>query len=178
MYGSSSSNYGVAGVTTSGNGVYGQVSAASQAGVVGRQEDASGNWAIYGFGNIGATGTKSAVVPVNKGSEYVTLYCMESPECWFEDFGFGQLSGGTATVAIDPLFAQTIGTESYFVFLQAEGQCKGLFVSQKTSTSFVVEELHEGTSGAPFAYRLVGQRKDVTAPRLNRVELPDVPKMP
>ncbi len=174
VYGSSPTNYGVAGVTTSGNGVYGQVGTAPQAGVVGRQTDTSGNWALFGFGNIGASGTKSAVVPVNNGSEHVTLYCVESPECWFEDFGSGQLSGGTAAVAIDPLFAQTIETEGYFVFLQAEGQCKGLFVSQKTPTEFVVEELHEGTSSAPFAYRLVGRRKDVTAPRLNPVTLPDV----
>ena len=46
IYGSSPNNYAVVGVTTSGNGVYGQVSAANQSGVVGRQFDASGNWAI------------------------------------------------------------------------------------------------------------------------------------
>ena len=48
--------------------VYGQVSTASQAGVVGRQQAASGNWASYGFGNIGASGTKSAVVPAEDGN--------------------------------------------------------------------------------------------------------------
>ena len=105
VYGTSPGNYAVVGVTTSGNGVYGQVSTAPQAGIVGRQTDASGNWAIYGFGNIGATGTKSAVVPINDGAEHVTLYCVESPECSFEDFGSAQLSGGSTNVGIDPEFA-------------------------------------------------------------------------
>jgi len=72
-------NYAVAGVTTSGNGVYGQVSTASQAGVVGRQQASSGNWAVFGFGNIGATGTKSAVVPAEDGNGHLTRYCVESP---------------------------------------------------------------------------------------------------
>ena len=136
VYGSSTGNYGVVGVTTSGNGVYGQVSVAPQAGVVGRQEDSSGNWAVYGFGNIGATGTKSAVVPAQDGNGHLTLYCMESPECWFEDFGSARLSGGSASVRIDPEFAQTVHTGEYHVFVQAEGNCRGLFVRDKTATGF------------------------------------------
>jgi len=55
MPGSSPNNYAVVGVTTSGNGVYGQVATANQAGVVGRQLASSGNWAVFGFGNIRAT---------------------------------------------------------------------------------------------------------------------------
>lgn len=159
-------------MTNSGNGVYGQVSAASQAGVIGRTLDASGNWAIYAFGNIGATGTKSAVVPAQDGGAHVTLYCVESPECWFEDFGAAQLSGGAISVAIDPEVAQTIHTAQYHVFVQAEGECKGLSVRNKTATGFVVQELDGGTSSAHFAYRLVARRRDVTAPRLHRVALP------
>jgi len=175
IYGSSPNNYAVVGVTTSGNGVYGQVSTANQAGIVGRQEAAGGNWAIYGFGNIGATGTKSAVVPAEDGKGHMTLYCMESPECWFEDFGSARLSGGLASVRIDPEFAQTVHTGEYHVFLQAEGECRGLSVRDKTATGFVVQELGGGTSSAPFAYRIVARRKDVSATRLNRVPLPEAP---
>ena len=178
IYGSSPNNYAVVGVTTSGNGVYGQVSTANQAGIVGRQEAAGGNWAIYGFGNIGATGTKSAVVPAEDGNGHLTLYCMESPECWFEDFGSARLSGGLASVRIDPEFAQTVHTGEYHVFLQAEGECRGLSVRDKTATGFVVQELGGGTSSAPFAYRIVARRKDVPAARLNRVTLPQAPKAP
>lgn len=175
VYGGSPNNYAVVGVTTSGNGVYGQVATANQAGVVGRQEAASGNWAVYGFGNIGATGTKSAVVPAEDGKSHLTLYCMESPECWFEDFGSARLSHGSASVHLDPEFAQTVHTGEYHVFLQAEGECRGLSVRDKTPAGFVVQELGGGTSSAPFAYRIVARRKDVSAPRLNRVTLPDAP---
>ena len=175
VYGSSPNNYAVVGVTTSGNGVYGQVSTANQAGIVGRQEAAGGNWAIYGFGNIGATGTKSAVVPAEDGKGHMTLYCMESPECWFEDFGSARLSGGSVSVRIDPEFAQTVHMGDYHVFLQAEGQCKGLAVEGKTAAGFTVREFDGGRSNVSFAYRIVARRKDVSATRLNRVPLPEAP---
>jgi hypothetical protein len=50
---------------------------------------------------------------------------------------------------------------------------QGLSVRDKTATGFLVRELDGGTSNAPFAYRVVALRKDVTAPRLNRVWLPE-----
>jgi hypothetical protein len=59
------------------------------------------------------------------------------------------------------------------VFLQAEGECKGLSVRQKTATGFDVRELDGGKSDVAFAYRLVALRKGVNAPRLNRTALPD-----
>jgi hypothetical protein len=175
VLGESTSNYGVIGVSATGNGVYGQVTTTPQAGVVGRTLDASGNWAIYGFGNIGATGTKSAVVPTEVAGEYVTLYCVESPECWFEDFGGATLVKGSVRVVLDPAFAQTVETERYHVFLQAEGECKGLCVVQKSPTGFMVRELDGGRSDVAFCYRVVALRRGVVAPRLNRVSLPASP---
>jgi hypothetical protein len=171
VYGTSSGAYGVIGTSSSGNGVYGQTSTAPQAGVIGRTFDASGNWAIYGFGNIGATGTKSALVPAENGT-HRTLYCIESPECWFEDFGAAQLSGGTAQVQLDPLFAATIHSELYYIFLTPEGESKGLYVSAKTPTGFVVREVQGGTSTLAFSYRIVARRKDVAVQRLAQVVLP------
>ena len=172
LYGASPHNYGIVGVSTSGNGVYGQVSTANQAGLVGRQEAAGGNWAMYGFGNIGATGTKSAVVETPDGKGHMKLYCMESPECWFEDFGSASLAAGRVSVEIDSDFAHTVHTADYYVFLQAEGVCNGLRVSKKTAKSFVVEEIGGGTSGAAFSYRIVALRKGVDAPRFDRIALP------
>jgi hypothetical protein len=131
---------------------------------------------VFGFGNIGATGTKSALVPAQDGNGHLTLYCLESPECWFEDFGSGRLSGGSARVVIDPEFAQTVQVAGYHVFVQAEGSCRGLFVRDKTATGFVVQELGGGASSTPFAYRIVARRKNVAAPRLNRVQLPAAPE--
>lgn len=74
------------------------------------------------------------MVSAEDGNGHRTLYCMESPECWFEDFGSARLAGGSAKVAIDPEFAQTVQTAEYHVFVQAEGACRGLFVRDKTAT--------------------------------------------
>jgi hypothetical protein len=103
---------------------------------------------------------------------------MESPECWFEDFGAATLTGGSAQVSLDPLFANTVITQDYYVFLVPEGDCKGLYVSAKSAMGFVVRELQGGTNSLPFSYRVVARRKDVTAPRLRQVTLPAAPTAP
>ena len=63
---------------------------ASGFGVVG----SGGTYAFYGLGNSAVTGTKSALVPAENGT-HRTLYCVESPDCWFEDFGRGTQRYGT-----------------------------------------------------------------------------------
>jgi hypothetical protein len=171
VYGTSTSSYGVFGSSPSSYGVFGE----GLAGVVGQTRGSSGIWALFGFGSIGATGTKSALVPAVDGRGHMTLYCMESPECWFEDFGSARLSRGSVRVGIDLEFAQTVETGHYHVFLQAEGECNGLAVVEQTATGFVVRELGGGTSDAPFSYRIVALRRDVSAPRLNRIVLPAAP---
>ena len=45
----------------------------------------SGNYGVYYSGGLGGSGTKSAIVRTNDGPKAV--YCQESPENWFEDFG-------------------------------------------------------------------------------------------
>jgi hypothetical protein len=167
VYGSSPGNYAVVGVTNSGNGVYGQVAVAPQAGVIGRQSDASGNWGVYAFGNIGATGTKSSVVPVDNGARQVALYAVESPGVWFEDYGSGKLVSGVATVKIDPTYAQTVNTGvEYHVFLTPDGDCDGLYVTARTATSFEVRELHQGRSNVAFDYRIIAVRRGYETKRL------------
>jgi hypothetical protein len=59
-----------------------------------------------------------------------------------------------------------VKTERYFVFLSPEGDCKGLFVPEKTATGFHVRETEGGTSDTRFSYRIVALRADVDAPRL------------
>jgi len=167
VYGSSPSNYAVVGVTTSGNGVYGQVSVAPQAGTIGRTLDSSGNWGMYAFGNIGATGTKSSVVPVDNGTRQVALYAVESPDVWFEDYGSGRLVSGVATVKIDPAYAQTVNTGvEYHVFLTPDGDCEGLYVTARTATGFEVRELHQGKSNVAFDYRVIARRRGYETKRL------------
>lgn len=167
IYGSAPVNYGVVGVSTSGNGVYGQISVAPQAGVVGRTLDASGNWAVYAFGNFGATGTKSSVVPVDNGKRQVALYAVESPGVWFEDYGSGRLVSGVAIVKIDPAYAQTVNTGvEYHVFVTPAGDCQGLYVTARTATGFEVRELQHGKSNVGFDYRIIALRRGYESKRL------------
>ena len=99
------------------------------------------------------------------------LYCIESPESWFEDFGSGRLQHGSAEVVIDAGFAATVDTEDYFVFFTPEGDCRGLYVETKHPASFVVREMQGGASNARFSYRIVAKRNDVEAPRLKVVDI-------
>jgi hypothetical protein len=42
---------------------------------------------------------------------------VESPECWFEDFGFGELVDGQAQVQLDAGFSSVVISEVYHVFI-------------------------------------------------------------
>ena len=52
-------------------------------------------------------GTKSAAVPFPDGTQRA-LYCMESPELWFEDFGTAKLKAGRTVIKLDADFAKVI----------------------------------------------------------------------
>ncbi|MGA8154541.1 MAG: hypothetical protein WB952_26590 [Terriglobales bacterium] len=125
-------------------------------------KNASGNGcSIDLHGNINCTGSKNAVVPIDGGRRKVALSAIESPKNWFEDFGSDQLLNGAAVVHLEPEFAQTVNTAlAYHVFLTPNGDCQGLYVSQKTPGSFEVHELGKGTSNVKFDYRIVALRKN------------------
>jgi hypothetical protein len=111
-------------------------------------------------GNLVCTGSKSAVVPVDGGARKVALYAVESPENWFEDFGSGKLTEGVGTITLESTFSQTVNTGiDYHVFLTPNGDCKGLYVTRKTASSFEVLELEGGQSDVDFDYRIVARRK-------------------
>jgi hypothetical protein len=113
---------------------------------------------VDSLGNLTAAGTKSAVVSLKSGKE-VKMFAMESPQNWFEDFGSASLLGGIATVTLDTKFAQTIDANNYHVFVTPNGDCRGLYVTQKTPSSFEVRELSGGQSNVSFDYRIVALRK-------------------
>jgi len=110
-------------------------------------------------GDMYCSGSKSAVVPVDNGARKVALYAVESPKNWFEDFGSASLSNGSAVIPLESTFAQTVNTASYHVFLTPNGDCKGLYVSQKAAGGFEVRELGGGTSNISFDYRIVAERR-------------------
>ncbi len=108
---------------------------------------ASGGYGVYGgtavpggyaggfagpvlvVGDFTATGgTKSAAVPHPDGT-HRRLYCLESPESLFEDFGEARLVGGRAEVKLDPDFAAVVHNDKYFAFLTEVGDSGGLYVA-------------------------------------------------
>jgi hypothetical protein len=125
--------------------------------------EVTGNLVVYG-------GTKSVVVPFPDGS-HRQLYCMESPESWFEDFGSGHLTNGRAQIQLDPDFAATVSTDDYHVFIAEYDDNNALFVTNRTKAGFEVRA-KTSTSVAKFSYRVVVRRKDIAPVRLAKVPLP------
>jgi len=166
VIGSSGAQPGVIGTSKAQFGVYGFSN--DSAGVFGQTAN-PGSYAGAFLGNVlvagafAVTGAKGAAVPFPDGTRRL-LYCMESPELWFEDFGTAKLTRGRAVVELDARFA-TVITRDYRVFLTPEGDCRGLYVRRKTAASFEVRELMDGKSDVAFCYRIVGRRKDIKGHR-------------
>jgi hypothetical protein len=160
VVGTSSDSPGVIGTSNGQVGVFGF--SANSIGIVGQTNNPA-SFAGFFTGNVMITGTKSAAVPFPDGTRRA-LYCMESPELWFEDFGTARLKGGRTIVKLDADFAKVIKRGDYRVFVTPEGDCRGLYVRRKAN-SFEVRELMGGKSSITFSYRIVGRRKDIKTPR-------------
>lgn len=110
---------------------------------------------------VGA-GSVSTIVKDTKGHERI-LFCPEAPEILFEDYGVGQLNNGKVTINIDPIFAKNIVVNEKHplkVFIQLEGDCKGVYVTEKSKDSFTVKELSNGNSNIQFSWHIVANRID------------------
>jgi hypothetical protein len=118
-------------------------------------------------GNLSCTGQMKSVVASKDGSRQLETYTVQSAENWMEDYGSGQLTKGSATIQVDPAFAETANTGVEFhVFLTPGGDCKGLYVTNKTAGGFEVHELGGGASSIPFDYKIVAKRNGLEAQRL------------
>jgi hypothetical protein len=154
LYNATAFGIGVYGIADGGGIVTGNIDAA----VVGWRAN-NANYSGYFNGNHTiANGTKAASVPTTSGNQL--LYCMESPEVWFEDIGSGTLKNGTATINLDPLFLETVvidDTHPMHVFVQMEGESNEVYVV-KDKTSFKVKERSNGNSNVDFSYRIMAKR--------------------
>jgi hypothetical protein len=129
--------------------------------------DANGNLNISG--NLTVSGTKSSTAKLQNGRE-IALYAVESPENWFEDFGSGEMNNGVAWIPLEASFAEaTNATVSYHVFLTANGDSNGLYVSRKTTTGFEVREHGGAASNVAFDYRIVVRRRGYETIRMAEV---------
>ena len=134
-----------------------QPGAAGGAAVVGATNGVAGAFAaaFYGpvivGGDFTVFGAKSAAVPHPDGS-HRRLYCVESPESWFEDFGKSRLDCGEVVVPIDPDFAAVADLQDYHVFVTPY-EDHDLRVSEQTPTQFTVRAKVSRGRGTFFVAR-------------------------
>jgi hypothetical protein len=111
---------------------------------------------------IVGNGTVNTIVK-DLTDHYVLLSAPETPENLFMDYGTGQLQNGKVHITIDPILSKNIEVNDAHplrVFVQLEGDCKGVYVTNKTSTGFDVVELQGGTSNISFSWNVVANRAD------------------
>jgi hypothetical protein len=128
-------------------------------------------------GNQVVWGTKSAAARHTDGTHRL-LYCVESPESQFEDFGEARLVKGRARVRLDRDFVAVADTRQYHVFITPYGDSQGLYVMDRNANGFQVREQGGGTSSIRFSYRVVAKRRNVAARRFQKVAPPKRPKIP
>jgi hypothetical protein len=131
-----------------------------------RAEGATGVCSINQAGSMACTGQLKNLVTTHDARQ-VETYSVQSAENWLEDYGAGQLQSGSAIVALDPAFANTVNTGVEFhVFLTPKGDCEGLYVTNQTPASFEVHELRKGQSSVAFDYKIVAKRSGLETERL------------
>jgi hypothetical protein len=119
--------------------------------------DSAGNTHVYGTlylhsGQQTYAHTRSAGV-------HATTYTATMSSPTLEHIGEGQLTEGQAFVRLNPSFAQAIdSSKPYEVFITPEGDTRGVYVTQKTMTGFVVRENQSGRSTTAFSYRIVASQ--------------------
>jgi hypothetical protein len=178
VLGFSQQNHGIVGQSSRPffGGVIGVATIANTIGIYGTTNNGAGNVAAAtaGFmdGNfVVVHGVKSAAVPHPDGTHRL-VYCMESPENWFEDVGKAKLVNGHADVRLDADFAAIVQTDDYHVFLTTYGASHGLDVVSQGGTGFTVQEHNGGTGNVTFGYRVMAKRKDIATKRLATFDLP------
>lgn len=111
-----------------------------------------------------SAGAKATMVKDKKGDNRV-MYCPEAPEVLFQDYGTGRLKNGVAHITLDEILVRNIHVDEKHplkVFIQLEGECNGVFVTNKSATGFDVKELQKGKSNTPFTWQIIASRADIT----------------
>jgi hypothetical protein len=111
---------------------------------------------------IVGTGNVSTLVKDESNSPRV-LFAPEAPEIVFQDYGVGNLRNGEARIDLDPLLSRSIFVDEanpLKVFVTLEGECNGVYVTNKSAEGFTVKELQNGNSNVPFSWQIVASRGD------------------
>lgn len=111
---------------------------------------------------IVGNGTVSTLIP-DEDNEPRVMFCPEAPEVLFEDYGIGKLENGTAYIELDKIVSKSLKVDQKHplkVFIQLEGECNGVYVTEKSEKGFKVKELNNGTSSVNFSWHIIGNRAD------------------
>ncbi|AWM12515.1 hypothetical protein DI487_00600 [Flavobacterium sediminis] len=98
---------------------------------------------------------------VKKDDKTYVMPAVSAPESLLQDYGTEKLVNGRATVTIDPILSENILVDKEHplkVFIQLEGDCNGVYVTNKSAEGFEVVELGHGTSDVAFSYSIVASR--------------------
>lgn len=155
----------VAGVDGAGEKFGGYFDGNSDNNAGGGGGNAGEDYAFVGIRTGGTTykivGTGSNSTMVNYNGEKRVLFSPEAPEILFQDFGTSKLINGERYIKIDPILAENIFVDERHplkVFIQLEGDCNGVYVTEKTKEGFKVKELQNGQSNVEFSWQLVATR--------------------
>ena len=111
---------------------------------------------------IVGNGVVSTLIP-DENNEPRIMFCPEAPEVLFEDYGIGQLNNGTSYIELDKIVSKSLKIDTKHplkVFIQLEGECNGVYVTEKSEKGFKVKELNNGTSNVSFSWHITGNRAD------------------
>lgn len=125
------------------------------------------------FKILGSGAVSTLVKDLNEKD--VIMFSTESPEVLFQDYGSGKLQNGFAHIDLDPIFAKNIFFSEKTplrVFIQLEGNCNGVYVTNKSKMGFDVYELNSGNSNTPFMYTVVGNRADEPGSKYATIRYP------
>ena len=132
-----------------------------------------GSWGVPAIAAVGSIvdntvfkivgyGIVSTLIKDTSDNERI-MVAPEAPEALFQDYGVGKLENGKATIKLDATLTKNIRVDDMHpmkVFIQLEGECNGVFVTNKSSESFDVIELKNGNSNISFSYQIVANRAD------------------
>lgn len=120
---------------------------------------------MYVNGSLTVSGTKSRSVNTKDYGERL-LYAYETPSPMFGDVGEGEIAeDGYAYILIEPMFAQTIQSDSYHVFITSYSE-DDVKVVERTPTHFVCK----GTQGTKFSWMLMAKQKGYEVERLEEID--------
>lgn len=101
---------------------------------------------------------------IKKEDKIYVMPAVSAPESLFQDYGTGTLVNGRASISINPILTENILVDEKHplkVFVQLEGECNGVYVTNKSAVGFEVVELGNGTSNVEFSYSLIASRASV-----------------